>query len=538
MIWFFIGCSDEDTDPDVNSPDNEEISSGFLPLKEGNYWKYNCIRNYGPTAATASKNEEYEVCIHVISKSSDGSYEVLVTKGPCSNELITITQNGNGDLISEEKILLCKSNQSIDPGDYKSILKHPNLSGESWIPTNKVNSTFIADELLVEYNGMETWASEVTGSTGVCEHNLTEKYSKNIGMTSTSYTKTAEITCWNSFLNDYQSGYSYSHWTYTLVDYGSKPYSENISDNSIWSIKDNLSSEIQLVGACSFSIDNDGYIGLEEGCSVRDDYSRDFFKYNSATNVWQSIASLPSEVDARNKSIAFSLNKKGYICGGKKYVLYGTKYFLNDLWEYNPQLDIWEQKEDFPRAGGINNGVGFSIGDFAYVGLGYAGVTAGNPYGEMNDFYRYNPSNNEWSLLANFPGEARQGAVGFSMDGKGYVGLGYSYSSENGFTYYNDFWEYNPSNDSWSKLQDFPGESRSDPIGFGKDGKCYVGMGLPNDLYIFNIRTNSWSSPIIQECMDSRSKAFSFMIDNRIFYGAGSSQTYITKNDFWEFLID
>ena len=46
-----------------------------------------------------------------------------------------------------------------------------------------------------------------------------------------------------------------------------------------------------------------------------------------------------------------------------------------------------------------------------------------------NDFWEYNPTTNSWSQKEIFPGSNRDKAVGFSINDKGYVGTGSSSTS-------------------------------------------------------------------------------------------------------------
>lgn len=67
-----------------------------------------------------------------------------------------------------------------------------------------------------------------------------------------------------------------------------------------------------------------------------------------------------------------------------------------------------------------------------------------------------------WKKLCNFGGTERAGAVGFTINGKIYVGLGYKgnytywHIMQDMRQYYNDFWEYNPTTDRWSQKTNFP----------------------------------------------------------------------------------
>jgi len=59
----------------------------------------------------------------------------------------------------------------------------------------------------------------------------------------------------------------------------------------------------------------------------------------------------------------------------------------------------------------------FSIGNKGYIGTGY------DP-SYKNDFWEYDPTANNWTRKADFLGSARQLAVGFSIGNKGYIGTG------------------------------------------------------------------------------------------------------------------
>lgn len=78
--------------------------------------------------------------------------------------------------------------------------------------------------------------------------------------------------------------------------------------------------------------------------------------------------------------------------------------------------------------------VGFSIGSKGYIGTG---VTSSN----IKDLWEYDPNTNVWSRKSDFGGEARDWAVGFSIGNKGYIGTGAKNDSS---YFYNDFWEYTP----------------------------------------------------------------------------------------------
>lgn len=106
---------------------------------------------------------------------------------------------------------------------------------------------------------------------------------------------------------------------------------------------------------------------------------------------------------------------------------------------------------------------------------------------------------NSWVKKADFAGFKREQAVGFSINGKGYIGTGVDTSE----TVLKDLWEYDPSLDSWTQRADLPGSGRRNAFGFAMNGKGYIGTGIDNDeatigvklmdFYEYNPITNSWT---------------------------------------------
>lgn len=80
-------------------------------------------------------------------------------------------------------------------------------------------------------------------------------------------------------------------------------------------------------------------------------------------------------------------------------------------------------------------------------------------------FREYNPINDEFKILANFPGPSRDGGSGFAIGNKIFYGTGYG-------NYHNmkDIWEYDISSDSWIQKSDFPGKARKGSMTFSING--------------------------------------------------------------------
>jgi N-acetylneuraminic acid mutarotase len=100
--------------------------------------------------------------------------------------------------------------------------------------------------------------------------------------------------------------------------------------------------------------------------------------------------------------------------------------------------------------------------------------------GTSKALWQYDPASDTWTKKADYPFETF-GAVGFSVNGKGYIGL-----SGTGF------WKYDPNSDAWSKASDFKGGSRTGAKAFVIRDTAYVGLGTssytvyPQDIWTFS----------------------------------------------------
>lgn len=232
--------------------------------------------------------------------------------------------------------------------------------------------------------------------------------------------------------------------------------------------------------------------------------------------------------NGRQNALGFSIENKGYVGLGES----GGNYY-KDFWEYDPDANTWSQKADFPGAA-RESAVGFSIDGKGYVGTG----KGDGSQVAFNDFYAYDPVKNTWIRKADLPGQQRYGAVGFSIGAKGYIGCGDP--PDEAIWGSKDFWAYHPSTDSWVRKADFPGEARSNAVGFSIDNTGYIGLGVQNklkkDFWAYNPSTDEWS-PRADFGGGVRSGAVAFVIDNAAYVGTGTESEYsegLTK-DLWKY---
>jgi N-acetylneuraminic acid mutarotase len=248
----------------------------------------------------------------------------------------------------------------------------------------------------------------------------------------------------------------------------------------------------------------------------------DLWEYDTLTNAWTQKANFP--LGWKVGAVAFAIGNKGYVATGLD-----STGVNNDLWEYDPVTDSWTQKASLP-ADKRDGAIGFSIGNKGYVGIG---VSAAFPGPLLDDFWEYDPINDTWTQKANFPGGVRAFASGFSIGNKGYIGLG-----SDGNISHQDVWEYNASNDSWIQKTSLGGLSREDATGFSIDDKGYFGTGFSsfgclNNFQEYDTLANSWTQKA-NLVGSSRSGAVGFSIGKKGFVAIGGCSS-ASFDDLWEY---
>ncbi len=295
--------------------------------------------------------------------------------------------------------------------------------------------------------------------------------------------------------------------------------------------------------AVGFSIGTRGYLGL--GIDDLGNYYQDFWEYNPTTNTWTQKADFAGGL--RMGPVGFSIGTKGYVGIGVSGIPLQNQWtnpgnLTSDFWEYNPTTNTWTQKADF--AGGLRGvAVGFSIGSKGYIGSGSSVIV--NPSVttiDHNDFWEYNPTTNLWTQKANIPGP-RSNSVGFSIGARGYVGAGSSNTSPLP-TYYQDFWEYNPTTNLWTQKANFGGGTRISASGFSVGSRGYLGVGYSftignnilthNDFWEYNPTTNTWTQ---KANFGGGTRVFSdgFSVGNIGYLGIGRVDPMLgsSVSDFW-----
>ncbi len=276
--------------------------------------------------------------------------------------------------------------------------------------------------------------------------------------------------------------------------------------------------------ATAFNLNGLGYVtnGLENEL-----VNTEVWSYDATTNVWSQIN------DFSGTSIYWGV---GFVIADTPYVGTGTTNAMkySSFYSYDADSDSWANDDNL--IGGVRSGsTAFSIGDYGYVGMG----TDGQNY--FKDFYRFDPSQPEgsrWSKLLDLPDTSRFYAVGFTIGNKGYLGTGLG---NDPFQRLNDFWEYDPSTQQWSEMAPVGGENgegRSSGLGFSINGKGYTGLGRGDsnsylsDFWEYDPDANIW---IKVANFKGAPRAFSsvFISNGKAYIVGGQGEEYYS--DVWVF---
>jgi N-acetylneuraminic acid mutarotase len=234
----------------------------------------------------------------------------------------------------------------------------------------------------------------------------------------------------------------------------------------------------------SFCIGNKVYFG--QGSSGGTNTVNDFWEYDLSTQTWKAINTIPG--NALIGGTAFSYKNHGYVGLGQT----SGSSFSKAFYRYDVDSNKWVRIADFPGQA-RNYAACFVIGNKAYVGCGY------NGFQTFKDFYSLDLENNTWTKISDLPGLSRSNAFHFSSGGKGYILCGGNFTQSSGSITLKDFFQFDPSLNSWVQLADFPGENREYGISFSFDLFGIVALGFSetgysNEVWEFNSSTQTWAN--------------------------------------------
>jgi N-acetylneuraminic acid mutarotase len=260
------------------------------------------------------------------------------------------------------------------------------------------------------------------------------------------------------------------------------------------------------------------------------------------TLVGNWLKSSDYEGVARSQAVAFSIGNYAYVGSGYNF---DNDERLKDFWRYDLEKNDWKPIKDLDsgihavgRAKARSGAVAFSVNGKGYVGLGK------DETGMLGDFWVYDPETDAWDTLiaVNQGPGARYGAVAFVINNIAYVGTGNNGSN------LKDLWAYDPATNKWEQKTSFQSKV-SEAVAFVLDGKGYICTGYHNDyskdFYAYSPETDTWEAKrptgnVSDESYDdkyttmNRRKAVAFVIGTKAYLTTGDANNYL-KGDVWEY---
>lgn len=305
----------------------------------------------------------------------------------------------------------------------------------------------------------------------------------------------------------------------------SEPITFTIQD--VWTMKSGFGGPARE-NAVAFTVNGKGYMGMGNNTS---ELLFDFWEYNQEEDTWTQKADFPSETSVTNFHTATA---SWAILG-----LEGT----SETWAYDFDGNTWIQKADFP---GVARYTGFCFHLLGNIYFG-GGVVLDPGRSYPVDVWEYDPQDDIWTRKVDFPSTGREHAASFSISDYGFVGMGFSVDEFENTTFYVDFWRFDPQDNSggvdtrgnpigsWTQRANAPLATRF--IGYTIDNRGFV---FSQDRFlIFNPAMNSWSqSPPFDG--NARFNAAGFTLNGRAYVGTGiydsGTGSTIVLNDFWEYI--
>jgi|GEM_PF-3723570 len=303
----------------------------------------------------------------------------------------------------------------------------------------------------------------------------------------------------------------------------------SVIDNFQWVKKEDFPGTPR-VGTFHFSFNKEGYVGM--GFDTFGNPLSDCWKYNSTKKEWIRIKDFPGK--PRGIPVTFFIDNILYVGMGTIKPV-GSDTNLNDFWKYNPQNAEWSQLKDFPDIS-ITNGINVTINKEGYL---FGGLI--NKKRFIRSVWKYNPVNDTWIKLKDMPknGNGRAFGTGFSIGDLAYVGLGTDESQN-----FNDFWVYNAFDDTWEKVSDFTISARIGALGISHNGKGYILMGRNsdtkvsyNEIWKYNGINKNWSALPILPIDDYLSDPAKFIIGNELYLISGKNKGK-NSSSFWSLNLE
>lgn len=198
---------------------------------------------------------------------------------------------------------------------------------------------------------------------------------------------------------------------------------------------------------------------------------------------------------------------------------------------WSEQISIvssWTRMADLPSNSRYKAGA-FSLGGYIYVGGGADNGLV------LKDLWRYNPQSNSWTRMADIPGNPRVYPIGSASSSNGFMGAGFSADNSSKYQFY-DFYKYDPQNNSWSSIPDFPDPINNFFFNYSTSINGRPFFGLSNAVPLCReIENDNWvSHSSVTDLMDSPANGV-LTIGNCIYVITGFRSSGVVNKSVWEF---
>ena len=243
--------------------------------------------------------------------------------------------------------------------------------------------------------------------------------------------------------------------------------------NNLWTQKLDFPGTARI-GAVAFVVNGKGYVGTGNDLS-NTGFKRDFYEYDANSNTWTQKANFPEDFASSagiTSGAAFSIGSFGYVGLGNTGVNNTGAFY-----RYNPATNVWETKASFGGSGRAG-AVGFESNGKGYFGFGYGGLSA-----SLKDMWEYNPSTDIWLKKTDYSAAGRGGSAVTTLKSEAYIFAGEEVASFFSSVRTNLNTKYSPLTDSWSQLSVIPAPIRTDAMAFGIGVKAYIYGGVNSTTY-------------------------------------------------------
>lgn len=151
----------------------------------------------------------------------------------------------------------------------------------------------------------------------------------------------------------------------------------------------------------------------------------------------------------------------------KHFLTFSTAFMIKeeDTGEMESIEVTWDRKQCTPMPEGTGKIATFTLGETGYV--------INQKSGQQPHLFAYDTHLDQWTKMADFPGVPRVNGVAFSVNQKGFFGLGVD-AEGNGLR---DIWEYDADKNKWTYHSEYPGQGNRYLIALSDKTRAFIGWG-------------------------------------------------------------